>query len=347
MAIYGKKFKYNLEDLMKMKAMIIKEPGPAENFQLQEVDKPEIRPGHILVEVKATSVNPVDTKVRAKKLPFSPEYPAILHVDFSGVIAEISSDVSKFKVGDYVYGVGGGIKGTIGGALSQYLLVDAQLVSLMPNNLSFAEAATLPLVSITAWEALFDKLRIRSGQSLLVHGGVGGVGHLAAQLGKAFGAIVHTTVSNEEDEELSKKFGADYTINYKKVPPEVYIEKFTANQGFDFVFDTVGGNNLEKSFQVTKLNGSIACIATGGNHDLTPMYSKGLSLHSILMLIPLISGIGRDHYGTILFEIKKLVEAGRVKPLIHKEVFNWKQVAQAHKLVETSAQKGKVALIFD
>lgn len=332
---------------MKMKAMIITEPGPAESFQLQEVDKPQLRPGHVLVEVKATSVNPIDTKVRARKLPFSPEYPAILHVDFSGIIVAVSPDVSKFKIGDQVYGVGGGIKGTIGGALAQYLLVDAHLVSLMPNNLSFAEAATLPLVSITAWEGLFDKLKIRSGQSLLVHGGVGGVGHIVAQLAKYIGAIVHTTVSNDEDAELSKEFGADFTINYKRVSPEEYNEKFTSNRGFDFVFDTVGGTNLEKSFQVTKLNGAIACIATGGNHDLTFMYSKGLSLHSVLMLIPLMTGMGRDHYGKILFEVKKMVEAGKVKPLIHKEIFNWKQVAQAHKLVETSGQKGKVAVMIE
>lgn len=332
---------------MKMKAMIINEPGPAENFQLQEVDKPHLRPGHLLIEIRATSINPIDTKVRAKHLPASPSYPAILHVDFAGIVAEVPSDVSQFKVGDLVYGVGGGIKGMIGGALAQYLLVDIQLVSLMPNHLSFAEAASLPLVSITAWEALFDKLGIKSGQSLLVHGGVGGVGHIAAQLGKYVGAVVHTTVSNDEDAELSKKFGADYTINYKQYPIDSYVEKFTSNKGFDAVFDTVGGKNLENSFQATKLNGAIACIATAGNHDLTLMYSKGLSLHAVLMLIPLMTGIGRDHYGQILFEIKKLVEAGKVKPLIHKEIFSWKQVAKAHRLVESGEQKGKVVLMID
>lgn len=332
---------------MKMKAMVINAPGPAENFELKEVEKPQLRPRHILVEVRATSVNPVDTKVRSKQLPFSPEYPAILHVDFAGVVAEVAEDVTNFKVGDFVYGVGGGIKGTIGGALAEYLLVDARLVSLMPNNLSFAEAASLPLVSITAWEALLDKLKILSGQKLLVHGGLGGVGHIAAQLAKHFGVIVHTTVSSDQDAELSKKFGADYSINYKSTPLEEYLETFTANKGFDFVFDTVGGPNLEKSFQATRLNGSVACIATGGNHDLNLMYSKGLSLHSVLMLIPLITGLGREHYGKILSEIKKLVEAGIIKPLIHKNIFNWKQIAEAHKLVENKGYKGKVVVTLE
>lgn len=332
---------------MKMKAMIINEPGPAENFQLQEVDKPQLRAGHLIIEIRATSVNPIDTKVRAKQLPFSPDYPAILHVDFAGVVAEVAPDVTDFKIGDLVYGVGGGIKGTLGGALAEYLLVDADLVASIPLNLSFAEAASLPLVCITAWEALVDKLKIFSGQTLLVHGGVGGVGHIAAQLGKHFGTIVHTTVSNDKDAELSKAFGANHAINYKSHSPSEYIEKYTASKGFDFVFDTIGGTNLETSFQAARLNGSIASIATGGNHDLSLMYVKGLSLHSVLMLIPLMTGIGRKHYGKILYEIKKLVEAGKIKPLIHKEIFNWKQISLAHKLVESKEHKGKVVIVIE
>ncbi|MEI8124497.1 MAG: zinc-dependent alcohol dehydrogenase family protein [Parachlamydiaceae bacterium] len=332
---------------MKMEAMVLSEPGPAENFELKQVEKPQLRSHHLLIEVRATSVNPIDVKIRAKTLPFSQEYPAILHVDFAGIVAEVPPDVSNFKVGDSVYGLGGGIKGMIGGALAQYLLVDAQLVSLMPTNLSFAEAAALPLVSITAWEALFDKLKIASGQTLLIHAGLGGVGHLAAQLGKHAGAVVHTTISNDEDAELSRTLGADYTINYKTTSVEEYIEKFTGNKGFDFVFDTVGGSNLEKSFQAARLNGSVASIATGGSHDLTLMYSKGLSLHSVLMLIPLITGIGRDHYGRILFEIKKLVESGKIKPLIDKKIFNWKQVSLAHKLLESKEHKGKIVLLVE
>ena len=214
----------------------------------------------------------------------------------------------------------------------------------MPTNLSFIEAATLPLVSITAWEALLDKMKIRSGDSLLVHGGLGGVGHIAAQLGKHIGAIVHTTVSKDEDKAASQKYGSDYPINYKTSTIAEYVETYTANRGFDFIFDTVGGPNLESSFQATRLNGSVACIATGGNHDLTLMYARGLSLHSVLMLIPLITGLHRDHYGRILFEVKKLVEAGKIKPLIHSEVFDWTQISKAHALLESGGNQGKIAV---
>lgn len=329
-----------------MRAMIMKQPGPAENFEMAEVEKPKILPGHLLVEVKATSVNPVDTKIRGGPFPFAPEFPAILHIDFAGIVSEVPQGETRFKVGDKVYGVGGGLKGTHGGALAEYLLVDADLAAPMPSNLSFAEAAALPLVSITSWEALVDKVKIQPKDKLLVHGGLGGVGHIAAQLGQSLGAIVYTTVSKDEDMDMSKSLGANYVINYKTMKPSEYVASYTDNQGFDAIFDTVGGANLDLSFQAARYNGSIACIQTKGNYDLTQMYVKGLSLHSVLMLIPLFTGKGRAHYGNILREVKKLVEEGKIKPLLHPKIFNLKEAAEAHKLVESKQQKGKVAIVI-
>ncbi len=329
---------------MKMKAMIVPKPGAADTFEMREVPVPEMRPGHVLVRVKATSVNPIDMKVRSLNLPFNPPFPAILHGDFAGVVEETSPDVTWLKKGDKVYGCGGGIKGTIGGALAEFLLVDAKLTSLMPEKLSFPEAAALPLVAITSWEALLDKLKIRAGSTILIHGGVGGVGHIAAQLAKAFGAVVHTTVSNDADAATSKDLGSDFPINYKTNTVQQYVDKYTGGQGFDFIFDTVGGPNLEASIQAAKLNGSVACIATGGSHDLSTMYVKGVSLHSIIMLIPLMTGLGREHYGRLLFEVKKLVDQGRIRPLIHKEVFNWKDIGKAHTLIESGKQRGKIVV---
>ena len=122
------------------------------------------------------------------------------------------------------------------------------------------------------------------------------------------------------------------------------LNQYTAGRGFDCIFDTVGGPNLESSFQAAKYNGSVACIATGGNHDLTLMYARGISLHSVLMLIPLFTGLHREHYGRILFEIKKLVEEGKVKPLVHSEVFDWTQISKAHALLESGKNKGKIAV---
>lgn len=330
--------------MTKMKAMIVREVGSADSFEFTQVEYPKLRAGHLIVKVRATSVNPIDTKVRGRSLPFSPAFPAVLHVDFSGEVEEVAADVKGFQIGDAVYGAGGGIKGTEGGALAEFLLVDAKLVSLMPTNLSFTQTATLPLVAITAWEALFDKLRIRSGDSILVHAGLGGVGHIAAQLAKYAGAVVHTTVSQDENKALSQEYGADYALNYRTTSVAQYVQSHTAGRGFDFVFDTVGGANLANSFEATRLNGSVACIATGGSHDLSLMYVKGISLHSVIMLIPLMTGLGREHYGNLLFEVKKLVEAGRIKPLLHSEVFDWKDIGHAHALQESGRQRGKIAV---
>jgi NADPH2:quinone reductase len=297
-----------------------------------------------VVKVQATSVNPIDAKLRQRELPFSRGLPTVLHGDFAGVVVEVGARVSKFSVGDEVYGCCGSVAGTDGGALAEFMLVDEQLTSLKPKNLSFVEAAALPLVAITAWEALFDKLHIRSGSTVLIHAGLGGVGHIAAQLARFAGAIVHTTVGSDEAIPESKRFGAHTASNYKTTQAADYTKQQTGGRGFDYVFDTVGGPNLQNSFAAARYNGSIACIATGGQHDLTTMYLKGQSLHSVLMLIPLITGEGRAHYGDILFQVKKLVEDGYVKPLLHKEVFSLDKISQAHALLESGKQQGKIAV---
>lgn len=327
-----------------MKAIRLHQHGGPENLRFEEIPTPSVLPGHILVAVKATSVNPIDTKVRARHLPFSQPLPATLHGDFAGVVEKVGAGVDAFSPGDRVYGCAGGIAGTPGGALAQYILADADLTARMPKNFSFEEAAALPLVALTSWEALVEKLQVTPGANLLVHGGMGGVGHIAAQLGKALGARVHTTVSNAEDAALSKHYGADISINYKTTSAEEYTKQFTDGRGFDFVFDTVGGPNLQNSFKACRYNGSIACSATGGSHDLTPMYVKGISLKSVLMLIPMITGEDRSRHGKILEQIARLAEEGKIRPHLHGERFDWTRIAQAHALLESGAQKGKITV---
>src|SRR5665213_1799094 len=141
-----------------MKAQVITQFGDPSVFVEKEVPKPSIQPGHVLIRVKATSVNPVDYKIRAgKALPIAPVLPAILHGDVAGVIEEVGEGVKGFKIGDEVFGCAGGVKG-LGGALAEFMLADARLIAHKPTTLSMAEAAALPLVSITAWEALFEKI---------------------------------------------------------------------------------------------------------------------------------------------------------------------------------------------
>ena len=179
-----------------MKAQVIRSFGDTSVFQLEEIPVPTVLPGHVLIEVKATSVNPIDTKVRSGAVPaVSPSFPAILHGDVAGIVREVGEGVTEFRPGDEVYGCAGGFKGT-GGALAQFMLADARLLAPKPKNLSMEEAAAIPLVTITAWEALFDRANLQAGDEILIHGAAGGVGHVAIQLAKWKGAKVYTTASN-------------------------------------------------------------------------------------------------------------------------------------------------------
>lgn len=227
-----------------MKSQIIQSFGEPSVFQYKEISKPELKPGHVLIQVKATSVNPIDTKVRAGAVPaVAPEFPAVLHGDVSGLVSAVGEGVTEFKIGDEVFGCAGGFRGT-GGALAEFMLADADLLAHKPKNLTMEEAAALPLVSITAWEALFNRARLIPGQNILIHGATGGVGHIAIQLAKWGGATVYTTASSQEKLEIGTRLGADITINYREESVHDYVQKYTNGKGFDVVFDTVGVKTL-------------------------------------------------------------------------------------------------------
>lgn len=327
-----------------MKAQIIKQFGEPSVFELVDLPKPQLTPGHVLIKIHATSVNQIDCKIRRGLVPaISPDFPAILHGDVAGVIEAVADDVKNFKVGDEVFGCAGGLKGS-GGALAEFMLADTKLIAKKPQSLSMAETAALPLVSITAWEALFKKAKLTNKNNVLIHGGVGGVGHIAVQLAKWCGAKAYTTVLKKEDFPLVKHFGADEVINAKEEEVEQYVFRLTNNQGFDIVFDTVGGPNLDKSFIATGINGSVVTIAARSTHDLTPMHNKALSLHVVFMLLPILKNQGREAHGQILAEIAKIVDEGKLKPLIDPHQFTLATVADAHTLLESGKAQGKVVI---
>ncbi|MCP8615626.1 zinc-dependent alcohol dehydrogenase family protein [Salirhabdus salicampi] len=327
-----------------MKAQVIKKFGDPSVFEITDVPKPEAKPGHVVIKVKATSVNPIDTKVRGGVVPaVAPEFPAVLHGDVAGVVAEVGEGVTDFKVGDEVYGCAGGFKG-LGGALADYMLADARLLALKPKNLSMAQAAALPLVTITAWESLYNRGNVQNGQSVLVHAATGGVGHVAIQLAKLAGANVFTTASSEEKLSIGKRLGADVAINYKEQSVDEYVKEHTEGKGFDIVFDTVGGENLDKSFQAATTYGTVLAIAARSTHDLSPLHAKALSLHITFMLLKIINEEKRQEHGSILREVTKLVEEGKLKPLVDERVFTFDQVSEAHALLETNKAIGKVVL---
>ncbi|MDH5159499.1 zinc-dependent alcohol dehydrogenase family protein [Heyndrickxia oleronia] len=327
-----------------MKAQVIKRFGGPSVFELAEVPKPDPIPGHVVIHVKATSVNPIDTKIRSGAVPaVAPEFPAVLHSDVAGVVVDVGEDVTEFKVGDKVYGCAGGVKGT-NGALAEYMLADVQLLAHKPKNITMAQAAALPLVTITAWESLYNRANVQSGQTVLIHAATGGVGHVGIQLAKLAGAKVYTTASSEEKLNIGKLLGADGSINYRKQSVEEYVKEHTDGKGFDVVFDTVGGENLDRSFQASTTYGTVLAIAARSTHDLSPLHAKALSLHVTFMILKIIDKKKRQEYGEILREVTKLVEEGKIQPLVDERVFNFDQVMEAHTLLETNMAIGKVVM---
>ncbi|MED4691286.1 zinc-dependent alcohol dehydrogenase family protein [Peribacillus frigoritolerans] len=330
-----------------MKAQIIQSFGDPSVFQLEEVSKPELKPGHVLIQVKASSVNPIDTKVRAGAVPaVAPEFPAVLHGDVAGLVSAVGEGVTEFKVGDEVFGCAGGFKGT-GGALAEFMLADADLLAHKPKNLTMEEAAALPLVAITAWEALFNRAHLVPGQDILIHAATGGVGHVAIQLAKWQGATVYTTASSQEKLEIGTRLGADVTINYREESVHDYVLKYTDGKGFDVVFDTVGGANLDRSFEAAAVHGTVAAIAARSTHDLSPVHSKGLSLHVTFMLLKILNKDMHKQYGEILKKVAKVVEEGKLRPLVDPNMFTFDEVSKAHEYMESGKAIGKIVLKND
>lgn len=327
-----------------MKATHLPALGPDQVFTAIDLPDPKPGPGEVLITAKAASVNVVDTKIRTDRLELAPDAPIILGCDVAGVVSAVGEGVSAFKIGDAVYGCVGGVKNS-SGTYAEQVIADAQLLAHKPANLSFAEAAALPLVAITAWEALVDRAQVQPGDRVLVHGGAGGVGHIGVQLAKALGATVHTTISGPKKAELARKLGADRTIDYRTHPVETYVAEATDGAGYDVVFDTIGGDNIAPSLQAVGVNGRVATIVSLGTAvDLTALHLKNARLDVIFMLIPLLTGKGRAAHGEILRRISALVDTGAIQPLLDEKRFTLDEVEAAHAHLQSGSAIGKIVL---
>ncbi|WP_201004608.1 zinc-dependent alcohol dehydrogenase family protein [Pseudomonas cichorii] len=328
-----------------MKAIAINQHGDCHVFIEIDTTDPVARPGHVIIDVRATSVNPVDTKIRrGSEGTDGLTFPAILHIDVSGVISSVGDGVTRFKPGDEVYGCFGGIVG-IPGALADQMEADANMLALKPESLSFGEAASLPLVAITAWEALIDRASIKPNDNVLVHGGTGGVGHIAIQLAKVMGTRVSTTVSTPEKAEVARRLGADEVIFYRSEKPLEYSQRITRGKGFDTVFDTLGGEVLQNSLKAAKHKGHVVSIIGYDTYDLTDMHFKALRLDFVFMAISIIHDEDRKHHGDILERLAALVDRGLIQPLIDsRHEFTASGVSAAHARLESGHAIGKIVI---
>ncbi|WPY95286.1 zinc-dependent alcohol dehydrogenase family protein [Limimaricola variabilis] len=326
-----------------MKAMTLSDYGTEATFHEADMPRPQPEAGQVLVRVKATSVNTIDTMIKAmgKDLPLSPDLPAVLGMDFAGIIEEVGDGVTGYAVGDEVYGCAGGLA-ELQGALAEFIPADARLTAPKPKTLSMREAAALPLVGITAWEGL-ERAGVAAGKKVLVQGGAGGVGHLAVQLARHLGAEVSATGTGDGQLSVIEGYGAR-PIDFMAEKIEDYVAAQTGGTGFDAVFDTVGGANLTNSFAAAALNAHVVTTVALSEIDLSPAHFKGLSLHIVFMLLPMLHDVRREVHGEILAKLAELVDAGAVKPLLDEQAFALTQVGDAYARLQSGQAIGKVVV---
>jgi len=326
--------------------MVIDRYGKAP-MHLAEMPTPEIGENEVLAEIHAASINPVDFKIRDGKVKLLVNYkmPLILGNDFSGVVAKVGAKVTRFKVGDEIYARPR--KSKIG-TFAEYIAVHEDDIALKPKNLSFEEAASIPLVGLTTYQALADILQLQKGQKILIQAGAGGVGTFAIQLAKLMGAFVATTAS-EAGTNLVKSLGADEIINYK-------TEKFEEIlKNYDAVFDTLGGENLKKSFEVIKSGGKIVSVSGLPNARFGKAYGSGLFKTLLFSAVShKLTALEKKHHvqytflfmkpsGEQLRIIADFIETGKIKPIIDR-VIPFEDTQKAMEYAESGRAKGKIVV---
>jgi NADPH2:quinone reductase len=319
--------------------------GDPEVLRPVEVFVPEPGPGELLVRVQAAGVNPVDTKLRRRGLFFADALPAILGLDGAGTVAALGAGVSRFRAGDRVWYCHGGL-GAAPGNYAEYHIIPETEAELMPVRLDFTTAAAGPLVLLTAWEALFDRARLQAGQTVLVHAGAGGVGHVAIQLARIAGARVMTTVSNPEKADLVRSLGAEHVVDYRTTDFVRAALDWTGGRGVDLVLDTVGPEVFAASIPAVAHFGDLVTLLDPGPADWQEARTRNLRIGFELMLTPLLRDLpeARAHQGEILRRCAEWIDAGKLR-LAVSQSFPLAEAASAHRLIETGHVQGKLVLL--
>ena len=326
-----------------MTAYTIEEYGNPDVFTETTVEIPDPEPDEIRVATVASSLNPVDYKIRRGDLPdFTPDFPAILHCDVAGIVDSVGANVEQFEEGDEVYGMPGGAGRQ--GALADYVTGHVGTFAHAPESLPLKEAASLPVVALTAWEMLADKTTVDIDDEVLVYGASGGVGHIGIQLARWFGADITATASSEEKRVLATELGADATVDYTTTDVETYVDNHASNDGFDIVFDPIGDDHLQTAFEAVRPYGTVVTTESSSAQDLSAMHANSLELGVVLVILPVLLGKHRRRIGDELDTIATLVDDGAIEPNID-ERFAFDEVADAHRLGEDGGFTGKLLLV--
>ncbi len=314
-----------------MRAMVTPQFGGPELFEERDVERPQAGPGQVLVRVVAAGTNPVDAKFRAMGDSMGQEAPTVLGADISGVVEEAGPGVTDLSPGDEVYYTPELFGPGSNGSYAEYNVAPAAIVAKKPASISHEEAAAVPLAGGTAYEALIRRMQIKVGETVLIHGGAGGVGSFAIQIAKAAGARVFATAGPQNQETL-KALGADVALDYTQGDLTEAVLGESGGLGVDAVFDTAGGDTIISSIAYTKPFGRLATIL-GTEGDLTPLYLKNQTLYGVFL--------SRER--ARLDELTLLIERGQVKPLVD-EVLPLNEVGKAHERLDSGHGRGKIVL---
>jgi NADPH:quinone reductase len=311
--------------------MVTPQFGGTDLFEERDVERPRPGAAEVLVRVVAAGTNPVDAKFRANGASAGLEAPIILGADISGVVEEVGPGVTDLAPGEEVYYTPEVFGPRSNGSYAEYHVAKADIVAKKPATISHEEAAAVPLAGGTAYEALVRRLTVRVGETILIHGGAGGVGSFAVQIAKAAGARILATASSD-NQEILRELGADVAIDYKSQDVTEVALDDSGGEGVDTVLDTVGGGTIVESIPATKPSGRLATIL-GAQGDLTPLYQKNQTLYGVFL----------DRERARLEEISTLIERGQVRPLVD-EVLPLEEVGKAHERLDSGHGRGKVVL---
>lgn len=306
-----------------MKAIVINTYGNEDVLNYVDVDRPEPKADEVLVKVRVAAVNPADWKIRdGMGERFGLKLPLILGGDIAGTIEEVGVEVENFKQGDAVYGMT--VSGGFSGGYAEYAVAKVDAIAPKPESITFEEAAAIPIVALTAWQAMFDLANLSSGQTILITGASGGVGSMAVQLAKAKGAIAIGTASGK-NEKFVRDLGADEFVDYTRQPFEEVVKDV------DVVFDTIGSDTQERAFQTLKKGGFLVTSAQ------TPSAEKAKEFGVEAAFVFCKPNAGQ------LAEINRLIEEGKLK--IHIEtILPLTEVKKAHQLSVMGRTRGKIVL---
>jgi NADPH:quinone reductase len=314
-----------------VRAMVTPQFGGTDLFEERDVERPRPGASEVLVRVIAAGTNPVDAKLRANGSSAGLEVPIVLGADISGVVEEVGPGVTDLAPGEEVYYTPEVFGPRSNGSYAEYHVAKADIVAKKPATISHEEAAAVPLAGGTAYEALVRRLAVRVGETILIHGGAGGVGSFAVQIAKAAGARVLATASSD-NQVILRKLGADVAIDYKRQDVNEVALDDSGGEGVDVVLDTVGGGTIGESIPLTKHFGRLATIL-GAQGDLTALYQKNQTLYGVFL----------NRERARLEEMSTLIERGQVRPLV-AEVLPLEEVGKAHKRLDSGHGRGKVVL---